>query len=282
MRRWKTVVTVVTLVTGSGIGCGGDDAAVRDPGPATAPTATLAPAEPSTLDPGDGPLVYVTMGHSLLVSPHPGAMRLYARMLEEDLDVAVELRDHTRGGQRADDFLHGLRNDVALRSDLADADVVLVLIPNGEWAETAPIVFGADGHDPTECGGDDGLQCFRDTITEYEVMVDEILAELMTIVDPSETLVRITDFYVFTPGDIDATVIERIGPLWHQAQEHVAAAAARYGLPVAQVYDDFMGSTGTEQPETKGLVSDDGIHPTAAGAERMADLVRELGYELVG
>lgn len=283
MRGWNVVLTVMLVATGGVIGCGSDDPAVLDPDPTTAPTP--ARTEPTRLEPGDGPLVYVAMGNSLLFSPHPGGvMRLYRSMLEEEFGVAVEFRDRTHGGQRTDNFLDRLRNDVGLRRDLAEADVVLMVIPNDEWGVAAPIALGVEGHDASECGGDDGLQCFRETITDYEAMVDEIFVELTTLVDTSETLVRITDFYVFTPGDDDQDdrMIERLGPLWHEAQEHVAATAARYGLPVARVYDDFMGPSGTEHPETKGLVAGDGFHPTEAGAERMAQLVHDLGYELVG
>ena len=57
--------------------------------------------------------------------------------------------------------------------------------------------------------------------------------------------------------------------------------AESYGIPVARVWEDFMGTDG-EIPDLveAGLVSVDGIHPTAIGAQRMAELYHDLGYTL--
>ena len=53
---------------------------------------------------------------------------------------------------------------------------------------------------------------------------------------------------------------------------------ARYGIPVAQVYDEFMGAGGTDDPYVKGLLLDDQLHPNADGAALIADLLDQLGY----
>lgn len=242
--------------------------------------------EPAALDVGEGPLVYVVMGNSLMFDPSPlSVMNRYGDMLEADFGVEVSLRDHTVGAQRTDHFLERLRTDERLRKDLSEADVVLVVFSNDEWAEPAMTIMGSGGRDPATCGGDDGRECFREVIDDYNRMVDESLDELTALVDPSKALIRITDFYLFTdgPGGLDgAEFVERLGPLWKEAQDHVEEAAERHGIPVAQVWDVFMGSNGDELPEEKGLIAYDGIHPTEEGTKVMAQVIHDLGYELVG
>jgi hypothetical protein len=301
MRTWTTLTVVAGLALA---GCGGGDAGdgvgeiatdtssqradvtttlVTESSPTTdGPTDPAGSTGVDTLDPSDDTLVYVTLGNSLLFTPVPGVMGLYRDRLEEHFGVIVETRDHTRGSQSVHDFLDRLRNDDELRADLGEADVVLMLIPNDEWAEPATTAMGAQGRDPATCGGDDDLQCFRDAVGDYESAVDEVFVELMKLVDPTATLVRVFDCYVFTPGDDDALAVERLGPLWHEGQQHVAQTAARYRITVAAVFDDFMGPDASSQPEAAGLVGVDGVHPTRAGAERITALLVDLGFEPAG
>ena len=84
-----------------------------------------------------------------------------------------------------------------------------------------------------------------------------------------------------------ADVLRSTGPLQADRAAEIAAqagmdyveeSAARYGIPVAQVYDAFMGPDGTDDPYLKGLLDDDQLHPNAAGAALMADLLDQFGY----
>lgn len=231
----------------------------------------------------DGPLVYVPMGNSLVFLPTGSSvMDRYAEMLAEDFGVEVDVRDRTVGGQRTDDFLSRLRSSDALRDDLADADVITFLVPNDEWAEPLMTFSGTDGRDPADCGGDDGQQCLRDMVADYTALVDEIFAELMTIVDPAEQVVIVQDFYQFhTERRTEQTLL--IHPYWRDAQAHLRDTAASYGIPVARVWDDFMGTDG-DVPDLvmEGLVQPDGLHATEEGARRIADLYHDLGYDLSG
>lgn len=205
---------------------------------------------------------------------------LYGAMLAEDFGVEVDTRDRTVGGQRTDDFLSRLQNSDPLRSDLAEADVVTFVIPFDEWAEPAETISGADGRDPADCGGGDGQQCLRDMITNYNMLVDQIFEELLTIVDPTKQVILVQDFYqLHTERQGEATQL--LYSYFEQAQLHTQEVAAEYGIPAALVWDDFMGTDG-EIPNLVegGLVETDGIHPTAEGAQRIADLYHDLGYEL--
>ena len=104
--------------------------------------------------------------------------------------------------------------------------------------------------------------------------------ELTAIVDTTRTLIRVHDFYQFhTNGTQGSSDI--VYPHWREAQEHVEQVAGEHGVPVAQVFDDFMGTDGAYiDLVAKGLVDPDGLHPTPEGSERMATLVHDLGYDL--
>ncbi|MFC2153465.1 hypothetical protein ACFLQ7_02400 [Actinomycetota bacterium] len=233
------------------------------------------------LEVNEGPLVYVPMGNSLMFLPTGSSViDQYGAMLAEDFGVEIDTRDRTVGGQRTDAFLFALQNNDVLKGDLTEADVVTFVIPFDEWAEPAETISGADGRDPADCGGDDGQECLRDMVTNYNMLVDQIFAELVTIVDPTEQVILVQDFYqLHTERQGPATEI--LHPYFEQAQIHTREVAAEHGIPIALVWDDFMGTDGEIPNLTEaGLVQADGLHATAEGAERIANLYHDLGYEL--
>ncbi len=99
-------------------------------------------------------------------------------------------------------------------------------------------------------GGDDDQQCLRDSLAEYEDCVEEIFSLLTEAVDPSESLIRGVDVYAIFVGDqIAADTLPVTNPYWLEAQEFLAETAAKYGIPTAQVFDEFMGPDGTEDSQ---------------------------------
>ncbi len=278
-RRWSAPVAVAALLFAS---CGGSTDEATTATPPTTITGSGAVAETSALQIEEGPLVYVPMGNSLTFEPFSdNFIARYTAMLEEDFGVDVELRSHTVGLQRTDDFVAQLRTNDSLRDDLGDADVVTLLIPNEEWSEPFQTAVGAGGRDPSECGGDDNQQCLRDVIDSYKQYVDQVFDELTAIVDPAVTLIRVQDFYQFGTNQMTPEAFDITYPYWRDGQEYVEQVAGQYGLAVAQVFDDFMGTDGLYiDLVAAGLVVGDGMHPTADGAERMAVLMHDLGYNL--
>ncbi|MGI9610061.1 MAG: hypothetical protein ACR2NL_07180, partial [Acidimicrobiia bacterium] len=170
-----------------------------------------------------------------------------------------------------------LRTDEALRADLAEADVVTTDIPINVWVESLQTVGGWQGLDPADCGGDDGQQCLREALDQYKADTDAIIDEIVAICNPEEVLIRIHDLYLINPRhDLDTMKIT--GPYWKAGMDYVEESAGRYGIPVAQVYAAFMGPHGTDDPYLKGLYDEDHLHPNAAGAAVIAELLHEFGY----
>jgi len=238
---------------------------------------------PTTLQVGEGPLVYVAMGDSFTFWPRgDGAIDGYADLLEESFGVPVEMRNHTRGGQTAENFVSRLRNDAWLRADLGEAHVITLLVPNDEWQDPIQTVMGSAGRDPAACGGDDHQQCLRDMLATHRDRIDEVFAELTAVVDPSEVLIRVQDSYMFPTDGYTPETRAIVLVYWEEAQTYLREVAGRLGIPVADVFDEFMGPEGTDNPEERGLVGVDHLHPTERGALLIAELLGDLGYSLAG
>lgn len=237
----------------------------------------------STLDVDGGTLVYVPFGNSATFTPdtQSGFIYQYRERLQAEFGVDVDLRNRTVANDSSAALLERMRTNERFRQDLAEADVVTMLVPFDGWAVPWQTVAGVGGYDPADCGGDDGQQCLRDILTEYEANTEAIFAELMSLVDPSETLVRGMDAYLVHVGDFaDGGKLDEVAPYWVEAQQFVRDVAASHGIPVARLLDAFNGPDGTDDPMASGLVSSDAIHPTAEGATLITKLVSDLGYRL--
>ena len=103
---------------------------------------------------------------------------------------------------------------------------------------------------------------------------------LTEAVDPSETLIRAVDVSAILVEDqLAADTLQVTNPYWHEAQEFFAETAAKYGIPTAQVFAEFMGPDGTDDPQDRGLIATDQAHPSEAGAILIAELIHDLGYD---
>jgi hypothetical protein len=254
-------------------------AATPPPSTTSPPSSTTLP--PSTIQPAKEVVVYVAMGDSLAFTPASpdGLIYQYSEMLADQLVVEVDLRNRAVGSLHSTTMLEQLRTSKSLRADLGEADVVTSDIPINVWVESLKTVNGFEGRDPADCGGDDGQQCLRDALEQYKADTDAIIDEIVAICDPDEVLIRLYDNYMInTVVMLEADTLDVINPYWKAGMDYVEESAARYGIPVAQAYDAFMGPEGTDDPYLKDLLDEDQMHPNAEGAAVMADLLNQFGY----
>ncbi|MGD2043355.1 MAG: hypothetical protein PVJ28_06855 [Acidimicrobiia bacterium] len=276
MKHRSALMLGVALIVAA---CGGD----------TEPTATTAAASSDSTVPAVAPsttqtiqdvVVYVAMGDSLGNTPDQpeGVMWQYAEKLEEHFGTEVDLRNRVVGGIHSTEMLDRLRTNESLRADLAEADVVTTDIPIAWFVEPLKTVSGWQGVDPADCGGDDGEQCLRDALESYKADTDAIIDEIVAICD-DDTLIRLYDNFMINTGyKLETGTLGISNPYWKAGMDYVEESAARYGIPVAQVYDEFMGPEGTDDPYLKGILGEDQLHPNAEGAALIADLLDGLGY----
>jgi hypothetical protein len=214
----------------------------------------------------------VVMGDCLVFRLTPR----YAALLERDLGVKIEIHDWARIEVGSSHLLEDLRTDPELRRDIGEAEVVIFNIGLTALLDPAnTYLFGSPG----TCGGTDNQDCFREALKVYKADTDAIIAEIVALRSPSEALIRMMDTHEFMIKDWKAAgVFDVINTYKQDANKHVIQVASEHHIPVARVYAAFRGSNGDEDPMDKGYVYDY-LHPTEEGADLMAKLLRELGYE---
>ena len=198
----------------------------------------------------------------------------YAKVLEQDLGIKVNILNRTVGGQSTMSLLRELRENQDLQDALRKAKVVTLNIPMARFGYAMGMF--RDG----KCGGADSQDCLREALKGYQEETGAIFAELVSLSNPSKVLVRTMD----TPQFMTRTSKARgkfqvYKSYWQAANKSVIEFAARYRIPVAMVYVAFMGPNGDDDPQDKGLMSNDEVHPTAQGNDLIVKLFRELGYQ---
>lgn len=228
----------------------------------------------ATMTPGDWD--YVVLGDSITL----GYPELLKTGIEDDFDgsVTITIKNWYMGGQTSSQMLRALQTTEQLREDIRKAEMITVLIP---WAGCAGALkkygYGGGG----SCGGEDNQDCLRECLANYKSDTTAIFAELVDLRNPSEALIRVHDVYQFhTSSTQELGTFDVINSYWQEANTHVHDTAESYGIPVAYVYDAFMGEDGIQPPEENGLVGMDMVHTTSEGQQLIAELLRGLGYEL--
>jgi lysophospholipase L1-like esterase len=199
----------------------------------------------------------------------------YAEMMEQDLGVTVIVHSNTVSSDHSSRLLERLRTDTTLRRDLREAEVITLEIPFNILGRPITTYMSS----PSACGGADNQDCLREALEVFKADIEGIITEIISLRSPSEALVRTQDLYAFNVTEQkEAAAFDVTGAYWREANAHITEVASAHGIPVAQVYDAFMGRGGAEDPRDRGLVSD-GFHTTPKGAALLAECFHELGYE---
>lgn len=221
-----------------------------------------------------GEWIYVVLGDSI-TAVYPWILR---DKIEEDFngEVTVRIRSRQVGGQTCSEMLKSISTNDRFREDIRNADMIIFYIPFGGFQ--APMVTYEKG---LECGGEDNQDCIRNSLAIYKADTTAIFAEIVNLRSPSEAMIRVHDNYQFYSSMfLEEGTFDVFNYYWREANAHVHATAAEYGIPIAHVYDAFMGEDGRQPPEENGLVQSDMIHPSDQGNQLIADLLYELGYGL--
>ena len=263
-KKFSHVIVVTLVVLLFMVACGAPTP------PSTAkPVPTSTPTLVATKQKWD----YVALGESITY----GMVERYAEMLEEDLGVKIDLHDWQVPGEHSSSLLKKLRTNELLRRELQEAEVITFLIPLG--VISGPMrTFGRG--EPGACGGEDNQDCLRKAFATYMADTDGIIAEIVSLRSPSEALIRTQDTWQLKVRETQQTgSFEIFNGYWREANAHVIDVATSYDIPVARIYDAFMGEDGAEDPRAQGLLQADGLHPTPKGSTLMAEFFRQLGYE---
>jgi hypothetical protein len=215
----------------------------------------------------------VFLGHSFVAH----VAEPYAEHVAEANDVEVVLHNEWRPNLSVMSLSEVLADDLETFGwvDLVrDAEVVVYhanpygLIPDGQVEHCGT---GGGAIKESDCDGE---------WDEYREALERIAVDIKRLRDGQPTIIRTIQIY--SPGVgkwEEAGVYDECMACDTYARDAEKAAADAQGVLIASAWDEFNGPDHTEDPTEKGYIAGDGYHPSAEGAQVMADLLHELGYE---
>ena len=212
---------------------------------------------------------YVVLGDSNTA----GYPDMLAEKIEQDLGVSIEIVIRSQGADHSTRLLGRVRSVDSLRDEISSAELITFVIPWNVFQEPVSLYISAS---PERCGGEDNQDCLREALEIYKQDTEDIIAELDSLVDRETTILlahTVWQFFVTSLKQTDD--FEVINEYWKEANSHLISVCGEYGIPVARVYEAFMGSDNSKNPEEDGLIS--GKHTTPEGQEIIADLLFDLG-----
>jgi lysophospholipase L1-like esterase len=233
------------------------------------PTATATPIPEPTVTPtsisSEAPTEwhYVALGDSEAVCcglrSYP---QYYAEFIEQDLNVKVNLRNFGGAGT-SDELLERLGTE-PYQDAISEAQVVTIVITMND------LLSCPQGN----------RECAEERLTTAMANYAAILEEILALRSTSDTIIRAQTYdNPFVNRWKEQGVLEERKSMLDRWNQRIIEIATKYDIPVARVYQDFNGPDGDQDPGGKGYVSTDGLHNSDAGVRRMAELLRELGYE---
>ena len=197
----------------------------------------------------------------------------YSKYFEEDLGIKI-VRQYEPQDSPFSPLIQ-LQEDQELRAEIAEAEIIVFNIPF-----VRPIVGGAcfDYNKKMEVDG-----CFDISIDEYKETTQNMIWEIKSLVGEKGAMIRLQNMLVplrfwqdnLKLADRTQDCLECFVAYW-DAQAEVAA---QEGIPVIDVFTLFHGEDHDQDPYEKGYMASDLIHVNLVGAETIAKLYREVGYE---
>jgi len=186
----------------------------------------------------------------------------YAEFIEQDKHVNVVLHNLGVSGLTSEELLLRLDTD-RYRELISKAQVITIVISM---------------NDLLLCPQGD-RECAEAKLIATKENYIAIIAKVFELVNGNEVIIRLQTYdNPFVKVWQESGVFEDRVTLFDRWNEQIIEIATQHKIPVADVYHDFNGLQGDEDPIEKGYISDDGMHNSDAGIRRMAELLRDLGY----
>jgi lysophospholipase L1-like esterase len=227
---------------------------------------------------------YVALGDSLATGfgAFKGYVPLYEAHVETDTGVAVTRTNLGQNGWTSSQLLSALRNDPTFRRATREAEIVTWNIGGND------LRAARNSYKKGTCGGADNQDCLRAGVAKLKTNWDAITAEVLELRATSNTIVRTMDIYnPYVRTDTISDTWQNEGGMndfqvfkryVDEVNYHIATTSYTSGIPYAEVYLTFNGTTGDEDPKSMGYLSFYGVHPNNTGHRIIADELRKLGY----
>ncbi len=244
---------------------------VATPMPAGTPSPT-SPIQP-TISPESTEAVeewtYVALGDSEAtccgIHTYP---EYFAEFIEQDLNVKVNLINLGVGGMSSAELLSSLGTK-DFQDRISEAQVVTFVITANDLQ--ACLIFAMEAQ---------VMECAENNLVTAGENFTAIIEEILTLTSTESTIIR-SQTYDNPLVNMwkEQGLFNGLKPLFDRMNQQIIDIATQYGIPVADVYHDLNGPNGNQDPGEKGYISSDGSHNNDAGSHRIAELIRELGYE---
>jgi lysophospholipase L1-like esterase len=238
---------------------------------------------------------YTALGDSLATGAYApagkGYVWLYKGYLGTDAGASVTLKNDGRNGWTSDSLVWAVSapdDPMKWQADILGSSVVTVNIGGNNFRKAR------DQYRAKQGGGADNQDGLRQAVAAFKSDFSGILWSILQLRSKSSTIIRTMDLYnpfvaidqktttwPSNPGT-DFDVFQRY---YNEVNQSIADAALYYGIPCAKVSVAFNGLDGRSDPVKNGLVNNgsaavlgDTFHPTVAGHQKIADLLRKLGY----
>jgi hypothetical protein len=196
----------------------------------------------------------------------------YARQIEADLGIKVQVWNRSIGEVDSNYLLRKIREDMNLRAEISKAEV-LTLYANPTSQIGWRIITG-DNNDKYDCSDQ--------AVADYKAEIDAIVAEVFALRKGQPTMIRA--YFSYSP-------LYKRWKEWGQYGEYkrcfealdkaVEEVARAHKIGFARVYDAFNGPNHDQDPNHLSYIAPDGQHTSDLGSKVMAEVFWKLGYEFI-
>ena len=235
--------------------------------------------QPSLLEMEEWDLVWISDSSGWDVAP------IYAKMIEEDTGIKVNVIDNWMGGLSAGYVYTVLKGEPTpnatlehLGEEIKEAEVVVFYAnPEESWEEGNP----ADWMCVSSLAPNYVNNCEMETFNTYIEHLESIYQIIFELREGQPTIVRAFDAYnPLIARFHEQGVYDDCKACWGNYNAAIHQAAASYNVPVAAVAEAWNGANWDEDPNDKGYTKD-GVPPNEEGATVIAQALRDLGYDPV-
>jgi lysophospholipase L1-like esterase len=225
---------------------------------------------------------YTALGDSLAVGAIAlrGYVPRYQQYIQTDTGFSVSLRNLAQNGWTSADLLSALNSDENFRSSVQTSQVITWDIGGND------LRHARESYKNGTCGGTDNQDCLRATLDAFVNNWNGIVLQILSIRSSTNTIIRTMDLYnpfvnedLASDTDGDGTSdFWTLKPYHDAVNNHIRTSASANGIPWANVHDAFNGADGLQDPQDKGYIAFDGVHPNDTGHKVIADQLRLLRY----
>lgn len=229
---------------------------------------------------------YAALGDSLAygtgATADQGYVDRYKSHLEADNQATVNLTNLGVPGWTSADLLNALNKNPVFQTAVAGSDVITIDIGGNDLLRSVALYkIGA-------CGGKKNDRCLKASYNKLKSNWKKIFSRVRKLRKGKPTIIRTMNLYYSSvnmdrshdsySGDKYASDFDFFNPYLAKANSYLRKYAGNKKILTADVHMLYNGASGTEDPQDKGYISIDGLHPNDTGYQIMGGSLRSLGY----